>query len=136
MEKSGLPGWKIHSFLSEVSVCWSCTEKLTIKIERAFSVILQESLATRRSFQQSLQPPAVAVTSGNSPAFISHKSFPSAKLGSCFKVTRGQRSSPVTAWYNYIIITTFEGLKRPLLVGHNYYRLVIIIIIIIYWHSY
>ena len=22
-----LPGWKIHSFLSEVSVCWSCMEK-------------------------------------------------------------------------------------------------------------
>ena len=35
------PCWKIHSFLSEVSVCWSCTEKITIKIERAFSVILR-----------------------------------------------------------------------------------------------
>ena len=33
------PRWKINSFLSEISVCWSCTEKITLKIERAFSVI-------------------------------------------------------------------------------------------------
>ena len=33
--------WKINSFLPEVSVCWRCTEKMTIKIERAFSVILR-----------------------------------------------------------------------------------------------
>ena len=41
------------SFLSEISVCWSCTEKIRIKIERAFSVILRASPATRRrSVQQ------------------------------------------------------------------------------------
>ena len=40
--------------------------------------------------------------------------FPSAKLGSRFQLTGGPRSSPVTAWYNYIIIATFEGLKQPL----------------------
>ena len=59
-----------------------------------------------RSIQQSLQPTAVAVTSGNSPAFVSKcqtwKLFPSHR-----------RSSPVTAWYNYIIIATFEKLKQP-----------------------
>ena len=43
------PRWKINSFLSEISVCCSCTKKITIKIERAFSVI---SPATRRSFQE------------------------------------------------------------------------------------
>ena len=55
-----LPRWKINSFLSEISVCWSCTEKIRIKIERAFSVILWASPATRRSFQPSLQRPTVA----------------------------------------------------------------------------
>ena len=50
-----MPCWKINSFLSEISVCWSCTEKITIKIERAFSVILRALPATRRSFQQSPQ---------------------------------------------------------------------------------
>ena len=40
-----------YSFLSEVSVCWSCAEKI-IKIEGAFSVILP---ATHHSFQQLLQ---------------------------------------------------------------------------------
>ena len=54
------PCWKINSFLSEISVCWSCTEKI-IKIERAFSVILQTLPATRRSYQQTLQLPTVAV---------------------------------------------------------------------------
>ena len=29
-----LPCWKINSFISEISVCWSCKEKKTIKIER------------------------------------------------------------------------------------------------------
>ena len=53
------PRWKINSFLSEISVCWSCAEKITIKIERAFSVILLASPATRRSFQLSLQLPTV-----------------------------------------------------------------------------
>ena len=47
--------WKINSFLSEISVCWSCTEKITIKIERAFSVILRASPAICHSFQQSPQ---------------------------------------------------------------------------------
>ena len=53
------PRWKINSFLSEISVCWSCTEKITIKTERAFSVILLASPATRRSFQLSPQLPTV-----------------------------------------------------------------------------
>ena len=44
--------WKINSFLSEILVCWSCTEKITIKIEKAFSVILRALPATRHSFQQ------------------------------------------------------------------------------------
>ena len=39
------PCWKINSFLSEISVCRSCTEKI-IKIERAVSVILRASPAT------------------------------------------------------------------------------------------
>ena len=60
-----------------------------------------------RSFQQSLQPPAVAVTSGNSPTFVSKW-----QTGKLFRSHR--RSSPVTPWYNYIIIATFEGLKQPL----------------------
>ena len=47
--------WKINSFLFEITVCWSCTEKITIQIERAFSVILRASVATRRSFQLSPQ---------------------------------------------------------------------------------
>ena len=51
--------WKINSFLSEISVCWSCTEKITIKIERAFSTILLASPATHRSFQLSPQLPTV-----------------------------------------------------------------------------
>ena len=55
------PCWKINSFLSEISVCCSCTEKITIKIERAFSVILQALPATCRSFQQTPQLPTVAV---------------------------------------------------------------------------
>ena len=57
------PRWKINSFLSEISVCWRCTEKITIQIEfieRAFSVILRASLATRRSSQPSPQHPSVA----------------------------------------------------------------------------
>ena len=62
---------------------------MRIKIERAFSVILRASKATLRSFQQSPQPPAVALTPGNSPALVSRKSFPSAKLGSCLQVTGG-----------------------------------------------
>ena len=53
------PKWKINSFLSEISVCWSCTEKITIKIERAFSAILLASPATRRSFQLSTRLPTV-----------------------------------------------------------------------------
>ena len=53
------PRWKINSFLSEILVCWSCMEKITIKIERAFSVILLASPATRRSFQLSPQLPTV-----------------------------------------------------------------------------
>ena len=105
------PCWKIDSFMPEVLVCWRCTEKITIKIERAVSVILRASPATRCSFQQLLQCPAVAVTSGNShirfPEVVSkcqtRKLFPSHR-----------RSSPVTAWDNYIIIATFEGLKQPL----------------------
>ena len=76
--------------------------KITIKIERAFFIILRASKATRHSFQQTPQPPAVAKTSGNSPAFVSMcqtgKSFPS-----------HWRLSRVTAWYNYIIIATFVG---------------------------
>ena len=56
----GTPRWKINSFLSEISVCWRCAEKLTIQIERAFSVILQASLATCRSFQPLPQRPTVA----------------------------------------------------------------------------
>ena len=51
--------WKINSFLPEISVCWNCTEKITIKIERAFSVILSASPATRRSFQLSPHHPTV-----------------------------------------------------------------------------
>ena len=42
------PCWKINSFLSEISACWSYKEK----IERVFSVILWALPATRRSFQQ------------------------------------------------------------------------------------
>ena len=49
------PRWKINSFLSEISVCRSCAEKIIIKIERVFSVILLASPATRHSFQQSPQ---------------------------------------------------------------------------------
>ena len=56
---------EIHSFLSEVSVCWSCREKITIKIERAFSAILRASPTTRRSFQQSPQLSTVAATSSS-----------------------------------------------------------------------
>ena len=62
---SSLPCWKINSFLPEVSVCWRCTDKRTVKIESTFSVTLPASPATRRSFQQSPQLPAVA------PAFNS-----------------------------------------------------------------
>ena len=50
-----IPRWKINSCLSEISVCWSCTEKITFKIERAFSVILRASPAIPRSFQPSPQ---------------------------------------------------------------------------------
>ena len=53
------PRWKINSFLSEISVCWSCMEKITIKIERAFFVILRASSAIRRSFQPLPQHPTV-----------------------------------------------------------------------------
>ena len=53
------PRWKINSFLSEISVCWSCTEKITLKIERAFSVILRASPAICGSFQPSPQRPTV-----------------------------------------------------------------------------
>ena len=89
--------------------------KIAIKIERAFSVILRTSPATHLSFQQSPQLPNVAVTSSSCgnlwqlssicfPEIVSKcqtgKSFPS-----------NWRSSPVTAWYNYIIIATFEGWK-------------------------
>ena len=76
-------------------------------MERAFSVILWALSATRRSFQQSLQPPAVAVTSGNSLKLVSK-----CQTGTLFP--SHWRSSPVTACYNYIIIATFEGLKQPL----------------------
>ena len=122
------PWWKINSFLSEVTVCWSCMEKITIKMERAFSIILRALLVTHhnfqqslqlpalatasnscRSFQQSLQPSAVAVTSGNSPAFI-YK----CQTGKLFPIHR--RLSPVTAWYNYIIIATFEGVETAIMV--------------------
>ena len=58
-------GWKINRFLSEVLVCWSCAEKITIKIERAFSVTLWALPATRRSFQQSPQLPTVTATSSS-----------------------------------------------------------------------
>ena len=51
---NGSPCWKINIFLSEISVCWSCTEKI-IKIERAFSIILRASQATRHSFQHHWQ---------------------------------------------------------------------------------
>ena len=53
------PRWKINSFLSEISVCWSCMEKIMIKIGRAFSVILRASPAIRRSSQPSPQHPTV-----------------------------------------------------------------------------
>ena len=59
------PCWKMNSFLSEVLVCWSCTEKITIKIERAFSVILQASSVTSSSFQQSPQLPTVGAASNS-----------------------------------------------------------------------
>ena len=110
-------------------------KKITIQIERAFYVILWASPATHLStqqlpqlptvaaalnshcsFQQSLQPPAVAVTCGNSSTFISK-----CQTGKLFPSHRW--SSTVTAWYNYIIIATFErlkqpqGLKQPLLVS-------------------
>ena len=56
---------------------------------------------SRRSFQQSLQPPAVAVTSGYSPAFVSQKSFPSAKQGSCSKSPEVvSRDRMVQLYYN------------------------------------
>ena len=51
------PRWKINSFLSEISVCWSSAEQITIKIERAFSVMLRASPAIRCSFQPSPQHP-------------------------------------------------------------------------------
>ena len=54
------PRWKINSFLSEITVCWRCTEKITIQIERAFSVILRASPATHRSFQPLPRHPTVA----------------------------------------------------------------------------
>ena len=44
------PRWKINSFLSEISVCWSCTEKITLKIERAFSVILRPRQQSTAAF--------------------------------------------------------------------------------------
>ena len=55
-----MPRWKINSFISEISVCWRCTEKITIQTERAFSVILRASPATHRSFQPLPQHPTVA----------------------------------------------------------------------------
>ena len=51
------PRWKINSFLSEISVCWNSAEKITIKIEKAFSVILRALPAIRSSFQPSPQQP-------------------------------------------------------------------------------
>ena len=59
-ESDPMPRWKINSFLSEISVCWRCMEKITFQIERAFSVILRASSATRRSSQPSPQHPTVA----------------------------------------------------------------------------
>ena len=53
--------WKINCFLFEILVCWSCTKKITIKIERAFSIILLALSATRCSFQQWPQLPTVTV---------------------------------------------------------------------------
>ena len=50
------PRWQINS--SEISVCWSCVEKI-IKIKRALSVILLASPASCHSFQLSLQLPTV-----------------------------------------------------------------------------
>ena len=64
------PRWKINSLLSEISICWSCTEKITIKIERAFSVISVAASSCHRSFQLSPQLPAVAAASN------SHRSKP------------------------------------------------------------
>ena len=52
------PCWKINSFLSEISVCWSWMEKITIKIERAISVFA--GLASNLS-----QLPAVAAASNS-----------------------------------------------------------------------
>ena len=73
---------------------------ITIKIERAFSVILWASLAT------SPQAIAVAVTSGNSPALVSGKSFLSAKLGSCYWFTGG-----CLEWLHFTIILLLQYLK-------------------------
>ena len=112
------PCWKINSFLSEVSVCWSCTEKI-IKIERAFSVILRALPVTRRSFQhfrsfqQSPQLPTVAATSSSCCNLwkLSHICF---QVPNWEVVLSHWRLSPVTAWCNYILIATLEGLKQPL----------------------
>ena len=54
-----MPWWKINSFLSEISDCWSCTEKIRIKKERAFSIILWASPAICRSLQQCRSKPHV-----------------------------------------------------------------------------
>ena len=59
------PRWKINSFLSEISVCWICTEKITLKIERARSVILRASPAICRSVQQCRSKPQIKYTIGN-----------------------------------------------------------------------
>ena len=112
------------SCLSQVSVCWSCTEKMTIKIERAFSVILWASPATRRSFQLLPQLPTVAAASNNCCNLqqccnlwkLSRIRFPvvvsKCQTGKLFP--SHWRLSPVTAWYNYIIIAAFKGLKQSL----------------------
>ena len=102
-----------------------------IKIERAFSVILRASLATCCSFQQLLQLPTVAAASNSCCSIQQLLQLPTvaATSSSCCNlwklsrirfhvpnwivVSKSRKSSPVTAWYNYIIMATFEGWKQP-----------------------
>ena len=99
------PHRKIHSFLSEVSVWWSCGDTRPITL-RALP-------ATFSSFQQSPQLRAVAATSSSCCNIWKLSSIHFLEVSSkcqTEKLIPSHRNlSPVTARYNYIIIATFEG---------------------------
>ena len=77
--------------------------KITVKIKRAFSVI-------------SWALPAVGVTYGNSPAFVSEKSFSNAKLGSRFRVTGGclewLHGAIILILLHHLKVKTYRVLKK------------------------